>query len=310
MADKRPFAKIDTGYILNPKWFQVEQYLRSAMANAMPIALANALRTAREAHLASILYCAQNMTDGVFPVRTIKALTVVTTDEEEAAITALFEVGLWINHPGGMAEVRDYLEHQTAATLAGKRSAAGKAGANARWQKDGKSHAVANGKTNANRNAEEKRREEKLILEDFEIFYSTFPRKAKKPDALKAYKAAIKDGHDPKIILAGAKRVANDPNLPEKQFIPYPASWLRATGWLDDPYPPRELKPGQSLPMPERDQRVKAWRSANGLPPVPESLMRDDPARANAWSRAFLDAIGQGATDQQATTTANQQIGR
>lgn len=169
MADNRPWAKIDTGYIMNPKWFQVERIIADGMALANgktdgtchQLAISNAVRCARDAHLASILYSAQNQTDGIFPVRAIKALVSVQTDEEEAAVTALFVVGLWINHPGGMAEVRDYLEHQTPASLAKKRSEAGKKGAARRWDADGKSHESANGKTMASANAEEKRREEK-----------------------------------------------------------------------------------------------------------------------------------------------------
>ena len=62
-----------------------------------------------------------------------------------------------------MAEVHDYLEHQTPASLTKTRSEAGKKGAKARWQDDGKSHEVANGKTMATANAEEKRREEKEV---------------------------------------------------------------------------------------------------------------------------------------------------
>ena len=140
MSDTRPWAKIDTGYMFNPKWFQVERELRENMANSMAsamasangktdklpevchsvcheVAISNALRCAREAHLASILYSAQNQTDGTFPVRAIKSLAGVQTEPEELAITALFSVGMWRNLPGGMAEVRDYLEHQTPAVL-------------------------------------------------------------------------------------------------------------------------------------------------------------------------------------------------
>lgn len=179
--DKRPWAKIDTGYMLNPKWFQLERAITDAMANRMAsangksdtlpsgchagcheVAITSAVRVAREAHLASILYCAQNRTDGLFPVRAIKALVAVQTDIEEEAITALFTVGLWHNHAGGMAEVNDYLKHQEASTLSQRRSEAGKKGAKSRWQNDGKSHESANGKTIATANAE-KRREEKNI---------------------------------------------------------------------------------------------------------------------------------------------------
>ena len=183
MSDKRPWAKIDTGYMMNPKWFQVERYIRDHADSKIDgtchgtchtacheVAIANALRTAREAHLASILYSKQNETDGTFPVRAIKAMTGIITDMEELALTALFEVGLWINRPGGMAEVRDYLQHQPHSSLTAKRREAGKAGAAARWgttsansKRDGKSHESANSKTMAKANAEERRGEERYI---------------------------------------------------------------------------------------------------------------------------------------------------
>ena len=170
MTDNRHWAKIDTSYIMNPKWFRVERFIGDhiELANGKTdstchqLAIANALRTARESHLASILYCSQNQTDGVFPVRAIKAVASVVTSDEETALTALFEVGLWINLPGGMAEVHDFLEHQTPASLTKKRSDAGKKGAATRWQNDGKSAQSANGKTMASANAEKKRKEENI----------------------------------------------------------------------------------------------------------------------------------------------------
>lgn len=172
MADPRPWAKIDAAYFHNPKWFQIERVLHASMpelmangmANDMASAISGAMRVAREAHLASILYSAQHQTDGLFPIRAIKAMCMVTNDLEEAAITALFEVGMWIDHPGGMAEVHDYLEHQTPASLVKKRSEAGKKGAAARWGTDGKNgkpQPSANGKTMTQANAEKKRKEEK-----------------------------------------------------------------------------------------------------------------------------------------------------
>jgi hypothetical protein len=35
------------------------------------------------------------------------------------------------------------------------------------------------------------------------------------------------------------RRYAADPNLPDKQFIPLPATWLNGDRWDDDPCPPR-----------------------------------------------------------------------
>lgn len=77
----------------------------------------------------------------------------------------------------------------------------------------------------------------------FDEFYDeTYPRKMHRGTALKAFKKAIKAGVDPDVILDGARRFRDDPNLPtgdEAEFIPLPSSWLNAEGWADGPLPPR-----------------------------------------------------------------------
>lgn len=74
--------------------------------------------------------------------------------------------------------------------------------------------------------------------EKFEEFWMLYPRKVEKLDARKAFEKAYTDHGD--VVLDGVRRLATEPNLPPLQFIPYPASWLRAGGWTNDPYPPRE----------------------------------------------------------------------
>ena len=77
------------------------------------------------------------------------------------------------------------------------------------------------------------------VEEAFLEFWSVYPRKVEKIAALKAFgKAVAAVGVD--AVLDGVKRLAADPNLPPKQFIPYPASWLNAGGWESEPYPERE----------------------------------------------------------------------
>ena len=93
-------------------------------------------------------------------------------------------------------------------------------------------------------------------VNEFQEFYDTYPRKMKRGDAEKAYKKALQRA-DAFTILAGAKRLADDPNLPETIYIPYPASWLRADGWLDDPLPPRRGSPQQTSST--TDERVAGW---------------------------------------------------
>lgn len=80
----------------------------------------------------------------------------------------------------------------------------------------------------------------------FKDFWELWPRKVKKPEALKAFSRALRRT-DAETIIAGAERFANDPNLPEPQFIPHPATWLNNDQWNDGPLPPRTTgQPRQS----------------------------------------------------------------
>jgi hypothetical protein len=77
------------------------------------------------------------------------------------------------------------------------------------------------------------------LSEAFTEFWDIYPRKTEKLDAEKAFQKAFAEyGTE---VIEGARRLARDPNLPPKKYIPYPASWLRAGGWTNEPYPEREL---------------------------------------------------------------------
>jgi hypothetical protein len=77
----------------------------------------------------------------------------------------------------------------------------------------------------------------------FDAFWEHYPRKVGKDAARRAFdKAARRVGAEP--VILGAKRFAADPNLPEKQFIPHPATWLGRGGWEDEPLPPRDAATG------------------------------------------------------------------
>jgi hypothetical protein len=73
----------------------------------------------------------------------------------------------------------------------------------------------------------------------FEDFWAIYPRKVGKGSAQKAFAKATETTAD-YLIVQGATDLANDPNLPLIQFIPYPATWLNREGWNDEPYPARE----------------------------------------------------------------------
>src|SRR5690625_899586 len=138
---------------MNPKWYQVERFLRDAMPDAMRPALLHALQDAKQLHLTSILYSAQARSDGMFPVDAVKSFARATHEE---AVTALFEVGMWINHPGGMAEIRHFLKHQPSASDLEGASERAKRAAETRW-KNANGNAERNATSNAKCNAEKRR---------------------------------------------------------------------------------------------------------------------------------------------------------
>ena len=107
--------------------------------------------------------------------------------------------------------------------------------------------------------------------EGFEEFYRTYPRHMKRADAATAYKQALRTV-DPQTILAGAIRFAADPNLPEKSFIPYPATWLRAESWDDDPLPPRGGTQSASQSAWEADMRQLAMEPQASFPELEGGL--------------------------------------
>jgi hypothetical protein len=81
---------------------------------------------------------------------------------------------------------------------------------------------------------------------EFESFWSYYPKKVDKGAAIRAFRKALKTAPAPEVI-EGAKRYAEDPNLPEKQFIKNPATWLNAEAWNNGPLPARKKTDRKAL---------------------------------------------------------------
>jgi hypothetical protein len=81
---------------------------------------------------------------------------------------------------------------------------------------------------------------------EFDSFWESYPKKVDKGAALRAFRRAIKN-QDPAVVIAGAKAYAEDPNLPEKQFIKNPATWLNAEAWANGPLPKRKTTDSKAL---------------------------------------------------------------
>ena len=70
---------------------------------------------------------------------------------------------------------------------------------------------------------------------DFEAFWRAYPRHDDKPDAFKAWKAAIKAGGDADAIIAGAERYAAERATENPKYTKYAATYLRKGSWANEP---------------------------------------------------------------------------
>lgn len=78
----------------------------------------------------------------------------------------------------------------------------------------------------------------------FDKFWSVYPRKVGKGAARKSFeKVERKCGRSSSLsvrdVCNAAWRFSQDPNLPELQFVPHPATWLNQERWEDGPLPAR-----------------------------------------------------------------------
>lgn len=108
-------------------------------------------------------------------------------------------------------------------------------------------------------------------LAAFDAFWAIYPRKEGKDTARKAWEKATRRA-DVDEIMAGVRRFAADPNLPEKVYIPHPGSWLNGGHWGDDPLPPR-------APVKVNGRRSADDRVAEGMAIAAELRARRPPQR-------------------------------
>lgn len=78
-------------------------------------------------------------------------------------------------------------------------------------------------------------RRKRQASESFERFWTAYPRKASKGSAEKAWSSLAPDEQLVGRILAAIERARTSEQWRRDggQFIPYPATWLRAKGWED-----------------------------------------------------------------------------
>lgn len=117
------------------------------------------------------------------------------------------------------------------ADLLQKRSDAGKKGADARWNADGKGMANENGKGMATGGKD--RIGVVVVTRDFSCFWKAYPSRVGKKAALKAWDRA-KDRPPIEVILAAIEAQKKGRKWKEG-YVPNPATWLNQGRWADEP---------------------------------------------------------------------------
>lgn len=99
----------------------------------------------------------------------------------------------------------------------------------------------------------------------FREFYRVYPRKVGKLDAEKAFRQMTSRGYEPEAIINGAKKFAAivAAEGKEMQFIPHPASWLRAGRWMDEEH--ETIKPEPVVRCARTLDELKEYRTSSGL---------------------------------------------
>lgn len=68
----------------------------------------------------------------------------------------------------------------------------------------------------------------------FEKFWAAYPKKVAKQDALKAWKQVKPNEATQALMLKAIERSKGSNQWREKQYIPFPATWLRGRRWEDE----------------------------------------------------------------------------
>ena len=193
-----------------------------------------------------------HLTDGFIPSHMASAMASAIANVCDS--DALVMAGLWREVDGGY-QFHDWQDFQptaeSARDLREKRSEAGRAGASARWtESDGKSHgktmasamasAMANGWQDDAPSPSPSPSPSTTPLtssaDAFDEFWSAYPRKADKGKARRAWGGAVKKT-EPSVIIEAAKRYALSPDAKREggKYLKYPATWLNAEAWENEP---------------------------------------------------------------------------
>ena len=247
MADKRAFAKFDVGYLDNPKMLDV----LDASSNAILM------------HFASVLYCAQHLTDGVVASKAMQR----KAGGSDADVQILLTSGLWHEPghdcdgcpepPAGKVYVHDFLEHNRDAANAKRVSEKRSEVATAMWDKKKAMQSALQPALQNEPVCNAEREREKEISNtpsspakpsmEFDTFWAAYPRKKGKIAGRKAFDKAIKLT-TLEQLLQGIALLKRETAGKDPEWTPHPATWLNEGRWDDEPSTSTTTKPAASSP--------------------------------------------------------------
>jgi len=201
-------------------------------------------------YIEALLWSRRMLSDGFIPTKmarilfTEEVLEELTTNDDEKPSLRVVE--------GGIA-IHDFAEHQTTKAVVEQKQANGSKGGKAKAAnvssenvapardlvEQNPSESLAKTETETETETFTSKEVNTIDEKWFDEFWSNYPRKTGKGAAKKAFEKAVKRGVALNTILVGVMRFANDPNLPEAQYIPHPSTWLNEGRWDDEPYAPR-----------------------------------------------------------------------
>lgn len=126
--------------------------------------------------------------------------------------------------------------------------------------------------------------------EAFNEFYKdVYPRKMEPLKARRAFEKAVKNGADPREIIEGARRFAAATAAKELNYIPYPASWLNAGGWMSEA---GDIAPVERTPWQAKTARmiqpVQAAAVVNNAPALTGGAPATAPAAPLAIEPGYI----------------------
>lgn len=190
-------------------------------------------------------WSADNMTDGYVPHGVLNDWP-VTLD----TIQELVNAGLWKYEEDGIRfhdwceyqPTREQLESRNAEKHAKKVAAGIKSGESRRAKSEQNQTGVEQNRTNTEQNLNPEPVPEPIkntsspTVTDFDSFWSLWPRKEGKANALKAYEKSLKKIPEPEL-LDKARLYVTSPLRPDVKFVPHAATWLNGERWADDLVP-------------------------------------------------------------------------